>query len=34
MKVKELSKKSSPRIDNKFIQALNIQTYGEDNLYP
>lgn len=34
MKVKELKKKSSPRIDVKYLQSLGIQTYGDDNLYP
>lgn len=34
MKVKDLRRKSSPRIDNNYISTLGIQTYGDDNLYP
>lgn len=34
MKVKELSKKADRRLDVGYIQALGIQTYGSDNLYP
>lgn len=34
MKVKDLRKKSSPRIDGAYLSQLNIQSYGQDNLYP
>ena len=34
MKVKDLRKKSSKRIDTTYVSSLGIQTYGEDNLYP
>lgn len=34
MRVKELKKKSKSRIDIGRIQALGIQSYGDDNLYP
>lgn len=34
MRVKDLKKKSSKRIDTKYIQSLGIQSYGSDNLYP
>lgn len=34
MKVRELSKKSSPRIDRRYLRTLGIQAYGYDNLYP
>lgn len=34
MRVHELKKKSSKRIDVRYLQTLGIQTYGEDNLYP
>ena len=34
MRVKELKGKSNKRIDTKYIQTLNIQSYGDDNLYP
>lgn len=34
MRVKELKKKSSKRIDTSYLRALGIQSYGEDNLYP
>lgn len=34
MKVRELKKKSSPRINTVYLQSLNIQAYGNDNLYP
>lgn len=34
MKVKDLRRKSSPRIDNNYISTLGIQTYGDDNIYP
>lgn len=34
MKVKDLRKKSEKRIDVSFLQQLNIQKYGDDNLYP
>lgn len=30
----ELKKKSSKRVDVRYLQTLGIQTYGEDNLYP
>ena len=33
MKVINLKKKSSSRIDVRYIQNLGIQAYGEDNLY-
>lgn len=34
MRVKDLRKKSSRRIDTTYVSSLGIQTYGEDNLYP
>lgn len=34
MKVRELKKKSSPRINTVYLQSFNIQAYGNDNLYP
>lgn len=34
MRVKDLKKKSSRRIDTRFLQTLGIQSYGDDNLYP
>ena len=34
MRVKDLKKKSSRRLDVGYLQSLGIQTYGEDNLYP
>lgn len=34
MRVHELKKKSSKRVDVHYLQTLGIQTYGEDNLYP
>ena len=34
MRAKELKKRSNPRIDTSYIQALGIQSYGDDNLYP
>lgn len=34
MKVKELRKKSSVRVDIRYLQQLGIQSYGDDNLYP
>ena len=34
MRVHELKKKSSKRVDVRYLQTLVIQTYGEDNLYP
>lgn len=34
MRVKDLKKKSSNRIDISYVQALGIQNYGQDNLYP
>ena len=34
MRVKDLKKKSSKRIDISYVQALGIQNYGQDNLYP
>jgi hypothetical protein len=34
MRVKELKKKSCVRVDTGYIQALGIQSYGDDNLYP
>lgn len=34
MRVHELKKKSSKRVDVSYLQTLGIQTYGEDNLYP
>ena len=34
MRVKDLRKKSSKRIDTTYVSSLGIQTYGEDNLYP
>lgn len=34
MRVHELKKKSSNRVDVRYLQTLGIQTYGEDNLYP
>lgn len=34
MRVHELKKKSSKRVDVCYLQTLGIQTYGEDNLYP
>lgn len=34
MRVNELKKKSNRRVDVSYIQALGIQTYGSDNLYP
>lgn len=34
MRAKELRKKSKKRIDIGYIQAMGIQSYGDDNLYP
>jgi hypothetical protein len=34
MRVKDLRKKSSKRIDTTYVSSLGIQTYGDDNLYP
>lgn len=34
MKVKELRKKTSQRLDTEYLQSLGIQSYGDDNLYP
>lgn len=34
MRVRDLKKKSSRRLDANYSYALNIQTYGDDNLYP
>lgn len=34
MRVKELKKKSSRRIDISYLRTLGIQSYGDDNLYP
>lgn len=34
MKVKELSKKTANRVDVKYLRSLDVQGYGEDNLYP
>ena len=34
MRVKELKKKASSRIDVNYIRQFGIQSYGEDNLYP
>lgn len=34
MRVKDLKKKTIRRIDNKYLQNLDIQAYGDDNLYP
>lgn len=34
MKVKELKRKASDRLDVGFIHQLGIQSYGDDNLYP
>ena len=34
MRVKDLRKKSSRRIDTTYVSSLGIQTYGDDNLYP
>lgn len=34
MRVRDLKKKSSRRIDANYSYALGIQTYGDDNLYP
>ncbi len=34
MRVKDLKKKSAKRIDTSYVQALGIQNYGQDNLYP
>lgn len=34
MKVRELARKSSPRIDISHLSSLGIQSYGGDNLYP
>ena len=34
MKVRDLKKKSSRRLDANYSYALDIQTYGDDNLYP
>ena len=34
MKVKELKKKASDRLDVSYIRQLGIQSYGDDNLYP
>lgn len=34
MRVHDLKKKSSKRINTGYLQALGIQTYGKDNLYP
>lgn len=34
MRVKDLQKKSKRRIDTSYIKRLNIQSYGDDNLYP
>lgn len=34
MRVKELSKKAAERLDVNYIRQFEIQSYGEDNLYP
>lgn len=34
MRVNELKKKSSKRIDTSYVRAFGIQSYGDDNLYP
>lgn len=34
MRVRDLKKKSSRRLDANYSYALDIQTYGDDNLYP
>lgn len=34
MRVKELKKKASSRVDVNYIRQFGIQSYGEDNLYP
>lgn len=34
MRVRDLKGKAKPRIDLGYLQFLNIQKYGEDNLYP
>lgn len=34
MRVRDLRRKSSQRIDTNYISSLGIQTYGDDNLYP
>ena len=34
MRVRDLKKKSSNRIDTSYLQNLGIQAYGQDNLYP
>lgn len=34
MKVSDLKKKSTNRLDTGYIRTLGIQSYGEDNLYP
>lgn len=34
MRAKELKKKSNKRIDTSYIRNLDIQSYGDDNLYP
>lgn len=34
MRVKELKRKAKQRIDVSYIRQLNIQSYGDDNLYP
>lgn len=34
MRVKDLKKKSKKRVDTSYLQNLNIQSYGDDNLYP
>lgn len=34
MRAKELRKRSKKRVDISYIQALGIQSYGDDNLYP
>lgn len=34
MRVKDVRRKSKPRIDVSYLQSLGIQGYGDDNLYP
>ena len=34
MRAKDLAKKSNRRVDTRFLQNLNIQSFGDDNLYP
>lgn len=34
MRVKELKRKAKQRIDVSYLRQLNIQSYGDDNLYP